>query len=400
MDSLSLHLPQEEADLHCLGNEIRRFNDLSDIDLSRFCKNGEEVLCVKDPTDVVHFSSVHRVTRKLFLFDQGDDFLDRFISLDHHHLRIRNHYLFYGHVREFENALEDLFLRGLKDAILSTFFDHHLHFLFRNVSPLGEEFLAEWLEYEAGAEGKDFNEDGGNLRKSVDRSCCPESDGFRMHQCNRLGHQFPKDHGEIGDYNGYDDLQQYIPDSFVRWDYLSKAQYLEMLIFLSNYLLSSQGDRVAMAHGVEVRLPYLDHRLIEFMGHVPSRFKINVLVEKHILKEMFRQILPESILYRPKQPYRAPIRESLLPGNYIQTDKLLSEYSLLSTTLFDIDRVRRLLDKLMKNQQVSEGDNMAIAGIISAQIVYDQFISHFPMEPLRSMHHNLIIDRRSHKKFL
>lgn len=205
---------------------------------------------------------------------------------------------------------------------------------------------------------------------------------------------------EIGQYNGYADLEQHLPDSFMKWDYLARAQYLEMVIFLSNYLLSSQGDRVAMAHGVEVRPPFLDHRLIEFMGQVPSKWKINVLVEKYILKEVFRQILPESILYRPKHPYRAPIRESLLPSNHIQTDKVLSEYSLPATNLFDVDRVRRLLDKLMKNQQVSEGDNMALAGIISAQIVYDQFITHFPIKSIHPVHPNLIIDRRSLKKLL
>ena len=62
-----------------------------------------------------------------------------------------------------------------------------------------------------------------------------------------------------------DTLAQTLPSSFDEWDYLAKAQYLEMSLFLSNYLLSSQGDRVAMAHSIEIRLPYLDYRIIEFM---------------------------------------------------------------------------------------------------------------------------------------
>ncbi|HDZ62522.1 MAG TPA: asparagine synthase, partial [Nitrospirae bacterium] len=77
---------------------------------------------------------------------------------------------------------------------------------------------------------------------------------------------------EVGSYDGYDQVKQNLPADYEKWDYLSKAQYLEMTIFLSNYLISSQGDRVAMAHSVEIRLPYLDPRLMDFMGRVPAKW--------------------------------------------------------------------------------------------------------------------------------
>ncbi|HBZ57450.1 MAG TPA: asparagine synthase (glutamine-hydrolyzing), partial [Syntrophobacteraceae bacterium] len=90
------------------------------------------------------------------------------------------------------------------------------------------------------------------------------------------------------------EIYRSLPGGFGDWDPLSKAQYLEMTIFLSNYLLSSQGDRVAMAHSVEIRLPYLDYRLIEFMGRVPPKWKMPGLNEKFLLKKTFKGDLPKS----------------------------------------------------------------------------------------------------------
>jgi asparagine synthase (glutamine-hydrolysing) len=84
-----------------------------------------------------------------------------------------------------------------------------------------------------------------------------------------------------------------------------------MVLFLGNYLLSSQGDRVAMAHSLEIRLPYLDYRLVEFMGKVPTKWKIFEMHEKYLLKKMYKDAIPESVIRRPKHPYRAPILERL-----------------------------------------------------------------------------------------
>lgn len=87
---------------------------------------------------------------------------------------------------------------------------------------------------------------------------------------------------------------------FAQWDPVAKAQYLEMRIFLGNYLLSSQGDRVAMANSVEIRMPYLDYRLVEFMGRVPIGLKIGGLQEKYLLKKAVRKDVPSAIWEKPK----------------------------------------------------------------------------------------------------
>jgi asparagine synthase (glutamine-hydrolysing) len=200
---------------------------------------------------------------------------------------------------------------------------------------------------------------------------------------------------KIGSYTGYDELRQSLPETFEDWDDLSRAQYLEMSLFMSNYLLSAQGDRVAMAHGVEVRPPYLDHRIIDFMGKVSSKWKIRGLKEKYVLKKAFQKILPDQILTRPKHPYRAPISQGLLNHSSPLIEELLSDRALKESRLFDPVKVRRLFNKLDMAQQVSEVDSMALAGIVSSQIVYDQFIAHFPFKSVQPIVPNLLVDKRS-----
>jgi len=189
-------------------------------------------------------------------------------------------------------------------------------------------------------------------------------------------------------------LRQNLPSTFEQWDYLAKAQYLEMMLFLSNYLLSSQGDRVAMAHSVEIRLPYLDYRLIDFMGRVPAKWKINVLNEKYCLKKSFEGILPESIRTRPKHPYRAPIAPSLIDKSDVQTTRdILSDTNLNQVGLFDISRVKWLLNKFHTANNAGETDNMALVGIISTLLIYDQFIINFPFTSIQPASPNLVVNQ-------
>ena len=182
----------------------------------------------------------------------------------------------------------------------------------------------------------------------------------------------------LAGYSGLDEVAAMLPPDFARLDCLAKAQYLEIMIFLSNYLLSSQGDRVAMGHSIEIRFPYLDHRLLEYLGHVPSRWKILGLSEKHILKRVFRGLLPPEIIARPKQPYRAPIQASLFGHAHDQlAETYLTAERLKSAGLFDPGKVAMLLAKLNSGAAESETEGMALAGILSTQIFHRSFIEDF-----------------------
>ena len=220
---------------------------------------------------------------------------------------------------------------------------------------------------------------------------------LRWDNTSRLKTFFSKELREaIGPYCGYDQIRQSLPKAYEQADDLSKAQYLEMAIFLSNYLLSSQGDRVAMAHSVEIRVPFLDFRIIDFMGRIPSKWKMLGLNEKHILKKCFKGILPEEIIQRPKNPYRAPIKQGLLDGNMAyDTREVLSETSLKKAGMFDAGRIARLLRKLQASPSPSEIDSMALVGIVSSQIIYNQFVEDFPARHVHSVSPDLVVDRRS-----
>ncbi|MBN1817375.1 MAG: asparagine synthase (glutamine-hydrolyzing) [Sedimentisphaerales bacterium] len=199
---------------------------------------------------------------------------------------------------------------------------------------------------------------------------------------------------QIGDYSADEELCQTLPVDLGRCDPLSKAQYLEAKIFLSNYLLSSQGDRVAMAHSLEIRLPYLDRRLMELMMRVPPRWKILGLDEKHILKRVLADDLPEAVLQRPKHPYRAPIRESLFAGGQSESRELLSEDLLHKAGLFDPNKVRLLLQKTERSGPLSEMDNMALVGLVSSQLLWSQFVDGSPAPDTEVARTSVFMDAR------
>ena len=199
-------------------------------------------------------------------------------------------------------------------------------------------------------------------------------------------------------FNGYDPLNELadlLPSGFAMWDWLSRAQFLETQIFLSNYLLSSQGDRVAMAHAVEIRLPYLDYRVMDFAATLPAQWKIKGLNEKYILKQASAGFVTEAIRKRPKQPYRAPIREVFFANgaknDYV--DDFLSEGSLNKTGYFNPKKVGLLVNKFRKAGAPvsSEFQNMALVGILSTQILHDQFIENFPIRDVQPIKPDKII---------
>lgn len=185
----------------------------------------------------------------------------------------------------------------------------------------------------------------------------------------------------LSGYHTEQDMRGRLPDDFSDRDFLSKAQFLEMDVFLSNYLLSSQGDRVAMGNSLELRVPFLDYRVIDFAMKLPSAWKIKVLNEKFILKEAFRDIVPPSIVSRNKQPYRAPIKDVFFRDTDGYANEFLSERYLKKTGYFDTTKTSHLVNKFRKTGQSfsSETQNMALIGILSTQILHHKFIDSFDM---------------------
>ncbi len=170
-----------------------------------------------------------------------------------------------------------------------------------------------------------------------------------------------------------------LPANFQRWSPLGQAQYLEIVTFLSPYLLSSQGDRVAMANSVEGRFPFLDYRFVEFCNRLPSNLKLRGLKEKWLLRQLASKLLPPDIWQRRKRPYRAPIHRSFFhPDAPPYVAELLSPEALNESGLFNPRAIEQLVRKARSGMQLSEVEDMAIAGVLSTQLVYQQFVKEFP----------------------
>jgi asparagine synthase (glutamine-hydrolysing) len=208
---------------------------------------------------------------------------------------------------------------------------------------------------------------------------------LRWHNTSNLCNYFSEDvkAGLIGS-DGFSEVMQWLPEGFDNYLPLSKSQWLESTIFMSGYLLSSQGDRMGMANSVEGRYPFLDYRVIEFAARLPPDLKMHGLNEKFILKHMMKGRLPDSVLKRPKQAYRAPISGSFFSNSARDyTESLLSNQDLQATGLFNPSGVSSLIHKIKNAGLITETDNMALSGILSMQLLYHQYVLKDQFQPLK-----------------
>jgi len=172
-------------------------------------------------------------------------------------------------------------------------------------------------------------------------------------------------------YDPVEELRGHLNPDFSLWHHLNQAQYLEMKLLLAGYLLSSQGERMAMANSVEGRYPFLDHRLAEYAARISPSLKIRGLKEKHILKQAFMDRLPPEILARTKQPYGAPNKECFFADGRPKAgvSEFLTEDALKEAGVFNPAGVARLVNKCASSNRLGFRDNSALVGILSTQIL-------------------------------
>ena len=200
---------------------------------------------------------------------------------------------------------------------------------------------------------------------------------LRWHNTSRIKNYLSDNYKNlIGNYDPIKEIENQLGTKLLGYDYLSKAQWIELNLFMSGYLLSSQGDRMGMANSIEGRYPFLDHRVIEFCMSLHPDLKLKILNEKYLLKKMMKGRLPDQILNRPKQAYRAPIKSAFNSDNMPEYLKeMISEQKINETAIFNYNHVNSLKIKMRSKNQVSEIDNMALTGILSTQILYDLFVN-------------------------
>ncbi len=177
----------------------------------------------------------------------------------------------------------------------------------------------------------------------------------------------------MNDYDELEHLEKSLPQEYWDWTPLQKAQYLEITTLFSNYLLSSQGDRVSMASSVECRYPFLDYDVSDFAAALPDSIKISGLNEKYIVKKLAEKYVPDMISKRTKFPYRAPIDISeLMKDEYVSF--MTSASSIKEFGVFDPKSIEKFIALTLRKASPTERDCMLFMGILTTQILCDQFI--------------------------
>lgn len=134
-------------------------------------------------------------------------------------------------------------------------------------------------------------------------------------------------------------LDQLPPDTHP----LNRMLALDASFFLTDHNLNYT-DKMSMARGVEVRVPFLDPDLVAFAARLPPEYKQRGRVGKWIFKKAMEPILPKDVIYRPKTGFGAPLRQWLRKELRDYVEDLLSERTIRNRGLFDAKAVKALVE--------------------------------------------------------
>ncbi len=127
-------------------------------------------------------------------------------------------------------------------------------------------------------------------------------------------------------------------------DHLSKILYTDLKTYLPGDILVKV-DRMSMAHSLEVRAPLLDYTLAEFATSIPSDFKYRDGEKKYILKNTFKKLLPDEILYRKKMGFAVPLASWFRQDLKDKAYKLLFASNSGLCDYFNVDAIRELWEQ-------------------------------------------------------
>lgn len=151
-----------------------------------------------------------------------------------------------------------------------------------------------------------------------------------------------------------------------------KISLFDIQLYLSHNLLYKM-DAASMANSLEVRLPYLDYRLVEYSFNLPLRFKIRNGTQKYLMKEILRKYLPDDLVFRRKWGFPAPVGDWLYKDLSYLIDKWLDPGLLSRQGIFNTAEVKKYLDAFRSGQKFHY---KRLWAIIVFQMWYDKYVSH------------------------
>lgn len=170
------------------------------------------------------------------------------------------------------------------------------------------------------------------------------------------GRAFERHHAFFDEVKGLDNVNQMI--------------HVDTMVYLPCLNLT-YSDKMSMANSVEVRVPFLDHRLVEFAARIPPHLKLRGLEGKYILKKALRGRLPDDVIYRKKAGFGAPIR-SWLKGELSElVGDLLSKERIVARGLFEPSSVARVLE----DNRTGRSDNaLKIWQLLTLELWFQKFM--------------------------
>jgi asparagine synthase (glutamine-hydrolysing) len=133
-------------------------------------------------------------------------------------------------------------------------------------------------------------------------------------------------------------------------DRITKLQYLDLKLYFQESVLVKV-DRASMACSLEIRAPFLDHELVEFVMGLPSEWKLKGFTSKYILKRAVKKWLPDEIIKRPKKGFGVPIAKWVKGPLKELFEDLLSSDRIRREGFFNPEYVTTLLQHHLLNKR-------------------------------------------------
>lgn len=166
----------------------------------------------------------------------------------------------------------------------------------------------------------------------------------------------------------YNEVDRELPEA----DALTRATYIDLKIRLAEFLLM-RVDKMAMAHSIETRVPFLDHRLVELAFQIPEGLKLKGGETKHILKRAVRGVIPDEIIDRKKQGFGAPLKEWLRnPATAKECTDIIFNSKIRERNFFDYDSAQALISA---HQRGKADNTFRIWTLVTLSLWYDRWMA-------------------------
>lgn len=147
---------------------------------------------------------------------------------------------------------------------------------------------------------------------------------------------------QIGYFDPYSSVKQYLDETDAS-SVLNQLLYVDTKTYLQELLMKQ--DQMSMAASIESRVPFLDHKLVEFTARLPERLKLRGWTTKYILRQAMSGILPETILKRPKMGFPVPIAQWFRGTHRALIDEYVLSDRAAERDLFNQDALRRIVNE-------------------------------------------------------